>query len=252
MLPPLTSSGKVALASSLRYLQVPAETLDAIFEHVYRSSTSKKLCPGPICKALLPFQRRQYTSLRLPFPENYWHLSQLLSSVDNLATFQCRASPDFPALLAPLRNPTCLRELVITTAVSGWNTYVRITNSKTPLVLEQLDLHVVFGEAGYTVDDAKPTWVKGSCAFPDWSPDLTEEDYKEIVIVGEEKGIKVEGHAVEAIGMLEACWEMRRVEIVEGELGSAKRWEFMERQEREYQRDMGYCDEEDQEYWDQF
>ncbi|GAA6044381.1 hypothetical protein JCM8097_006568 [Rhodosporidiobolus ruineniae] len=64
----------------------------------------------------------------------------------------------------------------------------------------------------YNIDAVMDDWE-----VPDWPDDFTEDDLQRILDVGEEKGVEVDGEAVEALGMvgdyeqeLEECEEKRQ------------------------------------------
>ncbi|GAA5855875.1 hypothetical protein JCM8547_000397 [Rhodosporidiobolus lusitaniae] len=107
---PLTSSSPPLVPSSrlrpLNLLDLPSELLDKILARL----RSAKPRTGPICKVLLPFQRRQYTSL-CARQATEDHLMSLLSITERLTTLAIDYSPRLPAILAVLPKPARLREL---------------------------------------------------------------------------------------------------------------------------------------------
>lgn len=80
-----------------------------LFGNYISSRTFASILPssGPICKALLPFQRRRITSLSA-YKGNEAHLRQLLPKLDNLHTLHCSAKHDVPPLLSLLPKPSRL------------------------------------------------------------------------------------------------------------------------------------------------
>lgn len=91
--------------------KLPPELLDAIIIEVYNDTTLTR--PTPICKALLPFQRRRITALRLHESAKKAHLQDLFPCLDNLTSLTCFADTDLPSLLSLLPKPTRIVKLVI-------------------------------------------------------------------------------------------------------------------------------------------
>ncbi|GAA6043691.1 hypothetical protein JCM8097_008613 [Rhodosporidiobolus ruineniae] len=109
-----------------RLSRLPAELLERIFFYLKEataSTTATYFYPpralphrGPICKTLLPFQRRTHTHIRIWHERNgqdVHHLLQLLSQCDNLKKLGLDALPDLANLLMLLPQPCRLQELVI-------------------------------------------------------------------------------------------------------------------------------------------
>ncbi|BGP17040.1 hypothetical protein JCM10213_000324 [Rhodosporidiobolus nylandii] len=119
---PSSSSSSAGLPPNTSpLLRLPAEALTRVFAHAC-NGVPKADRPGPICKGLLPAQRRQSTSLNLPKPANDWHQRQLLSQAENLESLTCAASPDLPGALLALPHPTRLRNLVVHTGLGHGQT----------------------------------------------------------------------------------------------------------------------------------
>ncbi|GAA6009196.1 hypothetical protein JCM10207_004303 [Rhodosporidiobolus poonsookiae] len=114
-----TNVAQVASSSSpskihLTYL-LP-EILDLIFHFV----SEKKPSTVPLCKALLPFQRRQYRKLCLPSsrqPSKWdpyafdWNHTSLVSMSTSLTSLAVAGGPETPALLLALPSPMLLVSL---------------------------------------------------------------------------------------------------------------------------------------------
>ncbi|GAA6043679.1 hypothetical protein JCM8097_008606 [Rhodosporidiobolus ruineniae] len=104
---------------------LPAELLHRIFDHVYaKPSQPAKLADGPavltssptfgpISKRLLPFQRCQYTCLRLFLDDYDEGIRPLVSQCDHLTALFCRTVPTLPKVLSALPHPDHLQYLSI-------------------------------------------------------------------------------------------------------------------------------------------
>ncbi|BGP17004.1 hypothetical protein JCM10213_000361 [Rhodosporidiobolus nylandii] len=106
---PVTTRRQRKLAAP-SLLNLPVETLEAICEDTFSGEGART---GPICKALLPLQRRQYTSLLIPAKTKASHLKQLLPSLVKLERLHLVGRGDVVELLAAIPHPEKLRELVL-------------------------------------------------------------------------------------------------------------------------------------------
>ncbi|GAA5907980.1 hypothetical protein JCM6882_001543 [Rhodosporidiobolus microsporus] len=98
-----------------RLTKLPAEILDWIFF----LAAEKKAPHLPICKKLLPFQRRRYTRVLLPNKYDLEHAKSLLSHADSLQSLTFLSSSDIPEALSALSKPERLETLCFTRP--GWS-----------------------------------------------------------------------------------------------------------------------------------
>ncbi|BGP17038.1 hypothetical protein JCM10213_000326 [Rhodosporidiobolus nylandii] len=101
-----------------RLTRLPPEILETIFDYAYASGRWKG-CFKPISKALLPFQRRQVTSLRLHFLHAAWPIPTFLPILSKLQHLSIDPQPHLAAVLSSLPNPQVLRSLSLYCIPSG-------------------------------------------------------------------------------------------------------------------------------------
>ncbi|BGP17009.1 hypothetical protein JCM10213_000356 [Rhodosporidiobolus nylandii] len=89
-------------------LDLPAEILEAISEDAFSGAGERT---GPICRALLPFQRRQITSLSIPPDPTSSDLVPLLSSLAKLKRLTLIERRDVDKCLSTVSCPQKVQEL---------------------------------------------------------------------------------------------------------------------------------------------
>ncbi|GAA6009274.1 hypothetical protein JCM10207_004331 [Rhodosporidiobolus poonsookiae] len=108
-MPVQTRRQKKDAALSLKDL--PVELLDRIFELAYEDNPAPP--SGPICRALLPFQRRRILRLSIVKGKKATTYTSLLSSVPSLQRLTLKHCKDLVALLSALPQPSSLFHLSI-------------------------------------------------------------------------------------------------------------------------------------------
>ncbi|GAA5907984.1 hypothetical protein JCM6882_001544 [Rhodosporidiobolus microsporus] len=100
-----------------RLTELPPELLDTIFS-LFPAGKAPRV---PICKALLPFQRRRYIELRIPGTIKPEHAKALLSEASKLKRLTLVPSADVPTWIAALSRPEQLQHLRISKpSVASW------------------------------------------------------------------------------------------------------------------------------------
>ncbi|GAA6044383.1 hypothetical protein JCM8097_006570 [Rhodosporidiobolus ruineniae] len=218
-----------------RLSRLPAELLDHIFGYVYARSADETdeviytrswainhdLSPGPISTVLLPFQRRRYTRLRLPSSACDDYTCQLLSQCENLLSWNTRSAPTRPMCVSldhpcDLTDPDIwesfiesgLERLEIGKACRGGLSgnavldLFRGDDDEVLTTLKHLEINIVEGKRGETsrttdyLEDVYDTWT-----VPQWPANFSEDNMEDLLYEGQERGFKVTGTAVDAVGI---------------------------------------------------